>query len=89
MIIQMAWRNIWRNKMRSIAIALSVAIGLFAGLSVLALYKGMMKSRIRTVIDSETGHLQIHHPEFKRIMTPNTCSAIRRNGLVISFFSIQ
>ncbi|MBL7745258.1 MAG: ABC transporter permease [Chitinophagaceae bacterium] len=70
MIIQMAWRNIWRNKMRSIAIALSVAIGLFAGLSVLALYKGMMKSRIRTVIDSETGHLQIHHPEFKKDYDP-------------------
>ncbi len=70
MIIQMAWRNIWRNKMRSIAIALSVAIGLFAGLSVLALYKGMMKSRIRTVIDSEAGHLQIHHPEFKKDYDP-------------------
>ncbi|MBL7738658.1 MAG: ABC transporter permease [Chitinophagaceae bacterium] len=70
MIIRMAWRNIWRNKMRSVAIALSVAIGLFAGISVLALYKGMMKSRVRTVIDSETGHLQIHHPEFKKDYDP-------------------
>lgn len=64
MIISMAWRNIWRNKMRSIVIMLSVSIGLFAGIAVLALYKGMMKSRVRTVIDSEVGHLQVHHPAF-------------------------
>lgn len=65
MIIIMAWRNIWRNKLRSIVIALSIAIGLFAGIAVLALYEGMMKSRVRTVIDAEAGHIQIHNTEFK------------------------
>jgi ABC-type lipoprotein release transport system permease subunit len=70
MITQMAWRNIWRNKMRSLVIALSVAIGLFAGLAVLALHKGMLKSRVRTVIDAEVSHLQIHHPEFKKDYDP-------------------
>lgn len=60
MIITLAWRNIWRNKMRSLVIIASVTAGLFAGIAILALYKGMMKSRIRTVIDTETGHLQIH-----------------------------
>lgn len=64
MILLMAWRNIWRNKGRSIVIMISVAIGLLGGIGVLALYKGMMKSRVRTVIDAEVGHLQIHHPEF-------------------------
>lgn len=62
----MAWRNVWRNKMRSIVIILSIAIGLFAGIAVLALYKGMMKSRVQTVIYAETGHLQIHDPNFKK-----------------------
>jgi ABC-type lipoprotein release transport system permease subunit len=66
----MAWRNIWRNKMRSIVIMLSVAIGLLAGISILALYKGMMQSRIRTVIDAEIAHLQIHHKEFKQDYNP-------------------
>jgi len=66
MIHQLAWRNIWRNKARSIVIMLSVAIGLLAGIGVLALYKGMMRSRVKTVIYSEVGHLQIHHPEFKK-----------------------
>ncbi|GAA3954887.1 ABC transporter permease [Chitinophaga oryziterrae] len=66
----MAWRNIWRNKMRSIIIISSIAIGLFAGISVLALYKGMMKSRIHNVIDSEVGHLQIHNINFKKDYDP-------------------
>src|SRR5678815_3413096 len=65
MIFIMAWRNIWRNKMRSIVIMLSIALGLFAGIAVLALYKGMMKSRVRTVIDAETGHIQMHNTNFK------------------------
>ena len=43
---------------------ISIALGLFAGVAVLALYEGMLKGRIRTVIDEETGHIQIHHPLF-------------------------
>ena len=66
----MAWRNIWRNKMRSMVIMLSIAIGLFAGIAVLALYKGMMKSRIRTVIEAEVGHLQLHDSSFKKDYEP-------------------
>ena len=70
MIPIMAWRNIWRNKTRSIVIMLSIAIGLFSGIALLALYQGMMKGRVKTVIYSEVGHLQIHHPEFKKDFIP-------------------
>ena len=69
-MLAMAWRNIWRNKARSIVIMLSVSVGLCAGLGVLALYKGMMKSRIRTVIESEVSHIQLHHPEFGKDLHP-------------------
>ncbi len=61
----MAWRNLWRHPARSLLILFSVAIGLAAGLFVLGLYRGMMQSRVRTVIDSEVGHVQMHHPGFK------------------------
>jgi putative ABC transport system permease protein len=70
MILLMAWRNIWRNKMRSIVIILSIAIGVFAGIAVLALYKGMVKSRMRTAIDAEVGHLQVHDSNFKKDYEP-------------------
>lgn len=66
----MAWRNIWRNRMRSIVIVLSVAIGLFAGIAVLALYKGMLHGRVRTVIDAEVAHIQIHDTSFKKDYDP-------------------
>lgn len=56
--------------MRSLIIMLSVAIGLFAGIAVLALYKGIMSSRIKTVIYAETGHIQVHNPEFKKDEEP-------------------
>lgn len=65
MIVLMAWRNIWRNRARSLIIIASIMLGLLAGLLVLAIYRGMMKSRIRTVIDREVGHIQLHHPLFK------------------------
>lgn len=70
MLLRMAWRNIWRNRWRSLVIMLSVAIGLFAGLAVLSLYKGMMRSRIRTLIETETGHIQLHDSSFKKDMDP-------------------
>ena len=66
MIFLIAWRNIWRNSTRSIIIILSVVIGLLAGIAVVALYKGLLYSRLRTVIETETGHIQLHHPEFKK-----------------------
>lgn len=66
MIVLMAWRNIWRNKMRSIIIIGSVGLGVLAGLFILALYEGMMKARVRIVIENEVSHLQIHHPDFKK-----------------------
>lgn len=65
MLFVLAWRNVWRNKARSGVIMGSVALGLFAGLFVLAIYKGMLDSRIRTVIRDEVAHLQVHHPRFK------------------------
>jgi putative ABC transport system permease protein len=69
-MIIMAWRNIWRNKMRSIVIMLSIAIGLFAGVAVMALYNGMQASKVRTVIDAEVGHLQVHDTNFKKEYEP-------------------
>lgn len=70
MNLLLAWRNVWRNKARSLVIMASIAIGLTAGIFVLSLYKGMLTARVRTVIDSETGHLQLHHPLFTKDPEP-------------------
>jgi ABC-type lipoprotein release transport system permease subunit len=70
MLLSMAWRNIWRNRWRSFVILLSIALGLFAGIAVLALYKGMMNSRLRTLIETESSHIQIHDTLFGDEMDP-------------------
>lgn len=69
-ILTIAWRNIWRNALRSSIIMLSVSIGLLAGIFIMGLYKGMIHSRVRTVIDTEVSHIQIHNPEFKKEIDP-------------------
>ncbi|MCF8245083.1 MAG: FtsX-like permease family protein [Saprospiraceae bacterium] len=70
MLLTLAWRNIWRNKVRSLVIICSVAVGLWAGAFIVAVYDGMAKDRIRTVIQEEVSHLQIHHPAFKEDFEP-------------------
>ncbi len=65
MLLRMAWRNVWRNRARSLTLISSVAVGLFAGVFVLAIYQGLLKVRVRTVIRDEVSHLQIHHPLFR------------------------
>nr|MCU0356398.1 ABC transporter permease [Cyclobacteriaceae bacterium] len=65
MIIQLAWRNIWRNKVRSAVIIASIALGLVAGLFIMGLYEGILNARLKTVIEQEVGHFQLHHPSFK------------------------
>lgn len=77
MILQIAWRNIWRNKTRSVVIMLSVAIGILSAIAVMALYKGMLRSRVRTVIETETGHIQVHTYNFRKDYEP---SFILNNG---------
>jgi ABC-type lipoprotein release transport system permease subunit len=64
MLIKVAWRNVWRNRARSGVIVLSVAIGLWAGIFMVGFYHGMIRQRIRSVIERETSHIQIHHPSF-------------------------
>lgn len=71
MVWTMAWRNVWRNPVRSLVIMFSILLGLLAAFSVLSLYKGMMNGRKRTVIDTETSHLQIHDPGYGEDMEPS------------------
>jgi putative ABC transport system permease protein len=64
MLFKVAWRNVWRNRARSGVIVVSVAIGLWAGIFMVGFYHGMIRQRIRSVIERETSHIQIHHPSF-------------------------
>lgn len=66
MIIPIAWRNVWRNKVRSLVVITAITLGIFAGVFATAFMKGMADQRIRSAIDSETSHIQIHHKDYRR-----------------------
>lgn len=66
MLIRIAWRNIWRHRTRSLVIMLSVALGLWAGIFLMAFYFGLGEQRVRSAIQQEISHLQLHHSEFKK-----------------------
>ena len=65
MLLSVAWKNIWRNKLRSLVVIFAVMIGLLAGSFGAAIMEGMAKKRVRSGIQNEISHVQIHHPEFQ------------------------
>lgn len=69
-MLALSWRNVWRNRTRSLIIAGSVALGMWAALFLAAFYQGMVDQRMRTVIQEESSHLQVHHPAFLADMEP-------------------
>lgn len=64
MMIKLSWYNIWRNKKRSVLIILMITVGLSSGLFVYSLVKVMSDQRIRTAIDNELAHIQIHLTDY-------------------------
>ena len=50
--------------MRSSVVILAIAFGLLGGLFSSAWMNGMADQRVQDTFDFETGHIQIHHPDF-------------------------
>jgi putative ABC transport system permease protein len=66
MIAAISWRNVWRNKLRSIVIILAISAGLTGGIFTVALYNGLTDQKLRTAIDTQTAHLQVHAKGFQQ-----------------------
>ena len=66
MIAAISWRNVWRNKLRSVVIIMAISAGLTGGIFTVALYNGMTDQKLRTAIDIQTAHLQIHARGFQQ-----------------------
>jgi ABC-type lipoprotein release transport system permease subunit len=73
MLFLLAWKNIWRNKLRSAVVMTAVALGVFAGVFMVAFMNGMVDDRVKTVIQTEISHIQLHQPGF----TDNTELGLR------------
>lgn len=66
MIAAISWRNVWRNKLRSVVIILAITAGLTGGIFTVAMQNGMTEQKLRTAVDTQTAHLQIHAPVFQK-----------------------
>jgi putative ABC transport system permease protein len=64
MISTFAWRNIWRNKLRSCVIITAITLGVFAAIFIIAFMNGMVDGRVKSIIDTEMSHIQIHQSGF-------------------------
>jgi len=58
--IRLAWRNIWRNKRRTLLTAASIFLAIFLALIVRSLQIGWFDHLTEIVVQSYTGHIQIH-----------------------------
>ena len=58
--IRLAWRNIWRNKRRTLLTAASIFLAIFLALTVRSLQIGWFDHLTEIVVQSYTGHIQIH-----------------------------
>jgi ABC-type lipoprotein release transport system permease subunit len=58
--IRLAWRNIWRNKRRTLLTAASIFLAIFLALITRSLQIGWFDNLIDIVVQSYTGHIQIH-----------------------------
>ncbi|MDW7693795.1 FtsX-like permease family protein [Flammeovirgaceae bacterium SG7u.111] len=66
MILKLSWRNVWRSRTRSLVIILAIAIGLTGGVFSVALFNGMTDQKMRSAIDTQTAHIQLHKEGFSQ-----------------------
>ncbi|MBX2843985.1 MAG: FtsX-like permease family protein [Flammeovirgaceae bacterium] len=64
MIAAISWRNVWRTKLRSLVIIMAIAIGLTGGVLSVGVFNGLAEQKMRTAIDTQTAHIQIHKKGF-------------------------
>ena len=62
MIWSISWKNVWRNKIRSLVVIVAFTFGIFGGVYMVAVFVGMIDSRVKMAIGNEASHIQVHNP---------------------------
>ncbi|MCX6281189.1 MAG: FtsX-like permease family protein [Bacteroidetes bacterium] len=64
MIFKIAFKNVWRNKVRSLIVITAITLGLAGGILTVSVITGMVEQKVRSGINNEVAHIQLHNPEF-------------------------
>ena len=54
----------WRNKKRSLVVIVAVTLGIIAGVLLVGIMEGWIKTRLNDVVFNEVSHIQIHNAGF-------------------------
>ena len=64
MLSIISWRNVWRSKGRSFVVIGAIVLGISALTFAFAFMKSFIQVYIDNAINSQYGHVQLHHPKF-------------------------
>jgi ABC-type lipoprotein release transport system permease subunit len=64
LLFRLAWRNVLRNRRRSAVILVAITVGLWAMLVFAGFTRGWSDDVSRNAVETLTGHLQIHAPDY-------------------------
>ncbi len=87
MILKLAWRNIWRNKRRTWILISAIAIGYFSLFIYMTITEGAIRQVVRNIIDSGTGHIQIHKTGY--LSDPEVKKSIKNPDEILKVISTQ
>lgn len=65
-LLAIAWRNLWRHPRRSLITAGAMSMGVGFCMAIMAYTSGMFSQMNRIMVDEQTGHVQVHHPEYPK-----------------------
>lgn len=92
MMLKLAWNNIWYNKKRTIILIILISVA-FCGMLLFNGYIAYMKEGMKLNYISQTGHIQIAHPDYfqkedtSKILSSEEIEAI--NVILNGFESVQ
>ena len=70
MIPVIAFKNIWRNKERSLIVIIAIMLALTGGVFVVGIMMGIVEQKVRSSINNEVSHIQIHQPKWMQNREP-------------------
>ncbi len=63
-LIKIAWRNLYRQGWRTLITATAMAVGAALSIAGIAMSDGMYVDLFDALVTRQTGHVQIHHPDY-------------------------
>ncbi len=64
LLLRIAGRNLWRNRGRSLITGAAIAAGVALCIASFGIMDGMSSDMVRSITDTNLGHVQIHAPDF-------------------------